>query len=188
MVDALARMAEVGKPWTADNVSLVEPPPPALINVRGAGDDVAFAAAVGGATGVALPVEANRFATSGDVSIAWLGPDEWLIIAPGGQEGALCTAMESALEGRHHAVTDVSANRSVFRLSGTGVRDLLAAGSPFDFHPRNFAAGDCTQTVLARTGAIILQRDDAPSYDILVRRSFARYLWQWLETAARLAG
>ena len=35
---------------------------------------------------------------------------------------------------------------------------------------------------------ILLQHDATPSYDINVRRSFAHYVWTWLEDAAREYG
>lgn len=184
MAESPKRRVAVGGAWTGSATSLVELAPPALIDVRGRAGDAAFDDAVASVLGAKPPTAANRFVMAGDVTIAWLGPDQWLIIAPAGEEAALTEALASALDGLHHAVTDVSGGRSVFRLTGEGARDLLAAGSPFDFHPRRFGPGDCAQTVLARTTALILQRDAAPTYDVLVRRSFARYLWDWLTSAA----
>ena len=36
----------------------------------------------------------------------------------------------------------------------------------------------------ARCQVLLHQTDDAPAYDLYVQRSFARYLWSWLEDAA----
>ena len=61
---------------------------------------------------------------------------------------------------------------------------MLAKGCPLDLHPRVFGPGHCAQSQIARVNAIIHQRDGSPSYDIVVRRSFADYLARWLDDAA----
>ena len=40
------------------------------------------------------------------------------------------------------------------------------------------------QSRFARCHVLLHQTDDAPAYDLYVQRSFARYLWSWLEDAA----
>lgn len=44
-----------------------------------------------------------------------------------------------------------------------------------DFDPPRFTAGHCT----------VIQIDDTPTYELLVRRSFAAYLGDWFMTAGR---
>ena len=46
-------------------------------------------------------------------------------------------------------------------------------------------AGDCAMTQLARVRAGIRQIDERPAYRILVERSVATYLWDWLTDAMR---
>jgi sarcosine oxidase subunit alpha len=105
----------------------------------------------------------------GERSVLWLGPSEWLIVdgdpidLPGG--------------------VDVSANRTTVEVSGPHARDILEKGCTLDLHPRAFEAGQCAQTMLARTQVILWQRTDA--YHLLVRNSFARYLADWLVDATR---
>lgn len=62
-------------------------------------------------------------------------------------------------------------------------REALAKVCSLDLHPRRFGPGRCAQTLLARCGAILHQLDDAPSYDLLPRRSYAEYLWMLLTDA-----
>jgi len=81
------------------------------------------------------------------------------------------------------AVTDVSANRVLFELSGPAARDTLATGCPLDLHPRVFGPGRCAQTLLARTAVIVWQTDAAPTFRLLVRASFADHVRRWLEDA-----
>src|SRR5215831_5710066 len=61
----------------------------AIINIRGDASSSAFSAAVKTATGADLPAEANTVSTAGDVSILWLGPDEWWVVAPDAKRASL---------------------------------------------------------------------------------------------------
>jgi sarcosine oxidase, subunit gamma len=116
--------------------------------------------------------------------VCWLGPDEWLLVTPEGRCAAIEAALRTALVGVRSAVTDISGGQTVVALRGGAVRDLLAKGCPLDLHPRVFAAGQCAQSHLAKAPVLIRQLDGEPSFEIVVRRSYADYLWLWLEDAA----
>jgi sarcosine oxidase subunit gamma len=151
------------------------------VNVRAS---EAVAARVGQALGMALPMEPNTVNTRDGRSALWLGPDEWLIVDAPGRVAEIETLVREVLAPDWGSVVDVSANRVVFELSGPSARDVLAQGCPLDLHPRQFGAGRCAQTLLARTAVILWQIDAAPTYRILVRASFAAHLARWLADAA----
>ena len=176
-------MAGIGLIETAA-LRLTEVPFPTQIGLRGDPADGAFMAAAKGAFGLALPTTPNRVTTTGARRALWLGPDEWLVVTPPGAEGAMCAALHAVRPGRHVAVTDVSEGRAVIGLAGPRARDVLAKGCPLDLHPRAFGPGRCAQSTLAKALVILHQIDDRPAYDIYVERSFADYLWTWLEDAA----
>ncbi len=185
-VGAVARFASafaVPPDRAGGALTLVEMIPPGQINLRCDGHDPRAARAVGGVLQGLLPVNANTVQSAADVTVLWLGPDEWLILTEPGQEGAVMAQLREALTGLHAAVTDVTGNRALLRLSGPSARETLQKGCTLDLHPRGFRPGQCAQTVLARAGIILHQRDDAPTYDILPRRSFAEYVWLWLSDA-----
>ena len=161
----LARAA----PDTDAGVTLCERPFRHQVNLRGG-------AAVARAAGIALPREPNT-ATE---NALWLGPDEWLICG----DSDPAPALREAVKGLHGTVTDVGEGRAVIGLSGPHARDVLAKGCPLDLHPREFRPGRCAQSILAQAAIILHQRDATPSYDIHVARSYAGYLWSWLEDAA----
>jgi sarcosine oxidase subunit gamma len=81
-------------------------------------------------------------------------------------------------------VVDVSDSRAVITLSGPRALDVLAKGCPLDLHPRVFSPGRCAQSLLAKAHVLLHRVDDAPTFEIYVHRSFADYLWTWLEDAA----
>ena len=156
---------------------------PGQINLRGRPSDTAFLAAAGSVLDCRLPVSPNTVQTAGDLTVLWLGPDEWLVLTPPGAEAAIIARLREALAGIHAAVTDVSGNLARLRLAGNHARDVLAKGCSLDLHPRRFQPGQCAQTLILRCGIILHQIDDRPSYDLLPRRSFAEYLWMWLSDA-----
>lgn len=139
--------------------------------------------------GVALPTTANTAVSGADgVEVLWLGPDEWLVVAPPDQ-AALEPALREAL-GSAGAVVDVSAHRTTITVSGPLTRDVLARGCSLDLDPRISPAGTCVQTLLALAGVILVVRegltqDGAGEVHLLVRSSFARYLADWLLDACR---
>ena len=153
------------------------------INLRGR-PTKRFLAAVGAALGFEPPTDPNTAVGGNGRTALWLGPDEWLIVTPPGEEGATCAALRTMRLGRHFAVTDVSEGRAVIGLAGADARDVLAKGCPLDLHPRAFGPGRCAQSTLAKALVILHQLSDRPAYDIYVERSFADYLWTWLEDAA----
>jgi sarcosine oxidase subunit gamma len=167
----------------ANGLILAELVVPGLINLRGRPSDTAFLAAAGSVLDCRLPVNPNTVQTAGDLTVLWLGPDEWLLLTPPGAETAIIARLRKALTGIHAAVTDVSGNHARLRLAGDRARDVLAKGCSLDLHPRRFQPGQCAQTLILRCGVILHQIDHRPSYDLLPRRSFAEYLWMWLSDA-----
>ncbi|SFS89548.1 sarcosine oxidase subunit gamma [Saccharopolyspora flava] len=140
---------------------------------------------IGTALGVMLPNQAGQVARTERLLVAWLGPDEWLLVAPEGETEQLESTLTDALGDEHGAVVDVSAHRTILQVSGPKAPELLAKGCALDLHRRAFGPDSCAQTLLARTGVLLVGRDaEPPSYWVFVRASFARYLADWLCDAA----
>ena len=165
-------------------VALSERPFPGLVNLRG--KHKSASAAVELTFGFALPAAPNTTAAKGKTSAFWLGPDEWWLLAEDGTK--LAAKLRDAVDGKGCAVTEVGESRTVIRATGPRARDLLAKGCPLDLHPSLFAKGACAQTVMAKAGVLIHAVDDGPTYDLYVLRSFAEYLWRWLEDAGQEYG
>ena len=162
------------------------------IDLRGDPHDRAFMAAVGRVLDLLLPSEPCTSAAKAQIAALWLGPDEWLVTCPAHDVPRLLGALREALADVHAAITDVTDGRVAFRLAGPSARDVLAKGCPLDLHPRAFPPGSCAQSLLAKAAVLIHLLDDdrerGASFDIYVARSFAHYLWTWLEDASREYG
>ena len=142
----------------------------------------AAAARIAVALGAPLPVRPGTVATAGRRRVLWLGPDEWLIVGPDGDAPLIEQAVRPVL-GEYASLVDVSADAATIELSGPAARDVLEKGCSIDLHPRAFGPGRCAQTLVASAGVILDQVDAVPSYRLLVRASFARYLADWLVDA-----
>ena len=130
--------------------------------------------------GLTLP-EPGQAAASGARIALWVGPRRWFVVEPG--RGRLAVALEQAAAGSF-AVTDLSHSRTVLRLSGASVFDVLAKGCAVDLHPRRVSTGDSIVTGLARHAVVLHVVDVAPTVDVYVYRSFAQDLFEWLTGAA----
>lgn len=120
--------------------------------------------------------EPNRVTGTEQHAALWLGPDEWLLVAPDGQAGRIRAEVRQALGDSVASTVDVSANRTTLRLSGARAREVLEKVCSLDLHPRAFEPGQCAQTLLGRAQVILWQVNAEPSYRIMVRCSFAGYL------------
>ncbi|MBQ0924876.1 sarcosine oxidase subunit gamma [Saccharopolyspora endophytica] len=140
---------------------------------------------IGTALGTMLPNQAGQVSRTERLLVAWLGPDEWLLVGPEGEADRIQATVAEALGDEHGAVVDVSAHRTIIEVAGPKAPELLAKGCALDMHRRSFGPDRCAQTLLARTGVVLLCRDaEPPNYWIFVRASFARYLADWLRDAA----
>ena len=162
------------------------------LELRGDPADRAFMGAVGRTMDLLLPSEPNTAAGRGDLTALWLGPDAWLLTCPPDAVAAHIGGLRTALSDVHAAIIDVSDGRVALRLAGPNARDVLAKGCPLDLHPRSFASGSCAQSLSAKASVLIHLLDDhaerGPTFDLYVARSFAHYLFAWLEDAGREYG
>ena len=154
------------------------------LNLRGKSSNTAFLAAVLKVLGSEPPLEANTMIESGDVRIYWLGPDEWLIITPTGQQGKVQAELLKALDGVFSSVVDNSSGLTMVEISGDNAGSLLATDCPFDLHPREFKPGQCAQTRLAKAGMTLSPLRKGVGFEVIIRRSFADYLLLWMQDAA----
>lgn len=180
MAEQDPRLAPAAAIDLSDIVGLTEVPHQAQVNLRGEGDDLKFMSAVMSVIGADLPTRPNRCNPGTEVKALWLSPDEWLIVGADGKQHDLVWKLEKALEGQHVAINDVSANRTMFELTGPHARTVLMKSCEMDFHPRVFKVGDCAQTLIAKSQAII-EQTEADTFHIYVRCSFSRYVAGWLK-------
>jgi sarcosine oxidase subunit gamma len=188
MLSSVAPAAKTASVLEMPNISLRQMPFAAMLNLRGPADDARFVELSSAIIGLPLPTAPNRFVSSNGRHCLWQGPDEWLIIDTDNKAGDIARQFGDVLADFHHAVTDVSGNRVTLRLSGHWATELLSVGCSLDFGAGAFLPGMALQTILARTPVTIMCITEAPTFDLLARRSLARYLQAWLVNAAGSVG
>jgi sarcosine oxidase subunit gamma len=140
------------------------------------------ARALEGVLGTQLPSSAGEVSGRAPHDVLWQGPDEWLVVSQLSAD-VLVPALVEAAAGRHAAVVDVSANRTIVELKGAAARAVLEKGCPLDLHPRVFGPGQAVTTTLARI-PLVLWQVGSDSYRLLPRSSFADYVARWLLDAS----
>ena len=125
-------------------------------------------------------------ADGSDPRSLWIGPDRWLIVSSSMSAESLVKKCEESLGDILHNAVDNSAGLAVFRLTGTGARNLLAAGCGIDLRDEKFQVGNCCRTRFAQIAAVITA--DAPEqFDIYVDRSYENYLGAWLRDSLSIS-
>lgn len=156
-------------------------PLPAMTRLSARGG-AAAARRIGKAFGVMLPEAALQAAEQGERAALWLGPDEWLLLAP--PEDGLAQRLEAGLAGEPGCVVDISHRQIALEVGGPGAAAALNAGCPLDLDLAAFPAGRCTRTVLAKAD-VVLWRRGPERFHLECWRSFAPYVLAVLDQAAQ---
>ena len=155
-------------------------PPARRFVLRG---DSAARAAAERVLGVSVPALACRAGSNGSRAALWLGPDEWLLIAPD-DDAAAAVALDRGLETLAHSLVDVSHRQIGLAVTGGQAATLLSAGCPLDLEISAFPVGMCTRTMLSKA-EVVLWRTGIEEFRLEVWRSFAAYVTEYLAGAAR---
>jgi sarcosine oxidase subunit gamma len=153
-----------------------------MITVRGDLSDEKLGKAVKAATGQEIPdVRRVNMGTKG--SVAWMSPDELLLLVD--YEAAVTTVqkMEKSLGKTHSLVVNVSDARAMFQVSGKGARDVLAKGAPIDLSVDNFSVGHIQRTRIAQLAAALWMTDE-DSFNVVCFRSVGEHMYNWLKVSA----
>ncbi|MEQ6247619.1 sarcosine oxidase subunit gamma family protein [Sulfitobacter sp. HNIBRBA3233] len=135
------------------------------------------------AAGVAMP-GTRQITTDGDAALAWMSPDELLVMCPYAEAGQRVADMQKALGGEHALVVNVSDARAIFDVSGPRAREVIAKLAPVDLAPAQFGPGEIRRTRLAQVPAAfwMVSQD---SFRVVCFRSVAQYVFNLLKTAAQ---
>ena len=164
--------------------SIREVPFQGFLNLRGKSENSEFLAAVNKVLGCSLPVKANTVVEAGDYKVYWLGPDEWLVITPTGQQGKVQSELQAVLADIFSSVVDNSSGLTLLNITGENAANLIARDCPLDLHSSVFKPGQCAQTRLAKAGATISPLFVETGFELVIRRSFADYLLLWMQDAS----
>ncbi|WP_107498591.1 sarcosine oxidase subunit gamma family protein [Thalassobius sp. I31.1] len=155
-----------------------------MITLRGDLADKALIKAVKDATGAAMP-EQRKITTGTSGKVAWMSPDELLLVVDHAQAPGVVDALSTALKDQFAMAVNVSDARVMFEVSGEGAapREVLAKLAPVDLATESFGVGDVRRTRLAQVaGAFWVEEDGA--FRVVAFRSVAQYVGDLLAQAA----
>lgn len=171
-------------PIEGASVALKELPLMGHFNLRINPDNSAAMQAASKVLGMDLPGAVLTSIEQDGTRISWVSPDEWYVLMPRDQAAGFEIAFREALADHHYSIVDVSAGQTALELSGVSARSVLMKGAAVDVHDSAFPVGKVVGTAIAKSSGMIV-RDGENSYLLLIRRSFANYLWDWLSDACQ---
>ena len=129
--------------------------------------------------------DACRAHVEGTRACLWLGPDEYLLLAPADQGATdVRAAITAAVGPLPHALVDVSHRQVGLEIYGALATQILNGACALDLDLGEFPVGMCTRTALAKAD-MVLWRTETDTFRVEVWRSFTPYVTALL---AEIAG
>lgn len=135
---------------------------------------------------VCADVTGAKFSAQGQANngLAWMSPDEVLIMVDHGAVDEALEKIAKALKGQHHLAVNVSDARAVLEVQGPFAREVIAKLAPIDLHPATFQPSDFRRTRLGQVAAAFWMTDDQ-TFRVICFRSVADYTFRLLEASAK---
>ena len=150
------------------------------ICLRGDSNNAAFTKTVKSTIGAALPALPCSLIDTPWGGVYWLSADEWLIVCKREIHAELQQKLETALANIRSQVVDNSGGFTSVLLQGKNARDALSHCTVYDLHA--LTAGKVVGSTFGKVSVFLHRQDNG--YALIFRRSFADYIWRYLEHAA----
>lgn len=133
-----------------------------------------------------LPTGTGQYA-GGDPTVLCLRPGEWLSVSESLSPRDLVEKMTAMAGGECSTIHDCSHGLAVFRLRGKGSPWLLGKLSGLDYQAGIKTGRHCARTRMGHISVLVHYRqvdDGTFGFDLVLDRSYARYLWELLTASA----
>lgn len=169
--------------YTAGIAQITEMGAVGMITLRGDLSDKALQKAAIAAAGVNMP-DQRHCLTEGDGGMAWMSPDELLIMCAYADAAPKLADLQEKLAKSHALAVNVSDARAVFEVRGPHAREVMAKLAPVDLDPAQFTSGMFRRTRLAQVPAAFwMPQEDV--FRVVCFRSVAQYVFDVLSVAAQ---
>ncbi len=129
--------------------------------------------ALGEVMGVSQPLTVNRISCMGRLAILWVNENRWLVLPPAGAHESVLQAMRETFG--EDLKLEESSGQLKAHLTQAAIHYLLSSSNT-----QQFSDLPVTEAELSE-GISIMSLHDTQDYDILVRKSCAESLWNWLQ-------
>lgn len=153
--------------------------PLGMISLRVKPGVAGLEAAIREVIGTGVPAT-RRIEVRGDRAVAWMSPDELLLILPYEDTGAAMGTLGSMLAGQHHLAAVVSDARAVFSIEGGKADQVISKLCPVDMD--RLAEGEVRRTRAAQVAAAFWRQGEGVR--LVCFRSVAPYVMGLLTHSA----
>lgn len=153
-----------------------------MITLRGDLSSAKMAKAVKAAVGLGMP-DARGVKVGSKGGVAWMSPDELILFCDYGYVDATVAKLEKSLKGEHFLAVNVSDARTLFRLTGEGVREVIAKGTPADMSVEGLPLGEMRRSRLGQI-AVAFWLTQEGTLELVCFRSVGQFVFEWLCNAA----
>ncbi|MGI9258202.1 MAG: sarcosine oxidase subunit gamma [Gammaproteobacteria bacterium] len=123
---------------------------------------------------ITLPESANTLSRSGDIVSCWIGPTQWILLAPETTGHELVRKLQPNVSDAKTSVVEISDMLQFFAVHGRDADEVLSVCCPLDTHPTAFPKNAVTFTELSGTKALLLR--DTDGFQFAVDRSYADFI------------
>ena len=150
------------------------------INLRGNSKQKDFMANVGKILDTLVPTDPNTINSNNKLKIIWLSPSEWLIeISKIDDFNKILLDLKNSLNSQNTAVTDVTENKTILKLSGIYLYKLLSKFMIIDLDKIMHKESSVAQTIFVKAPVLIIRNhknNEKQSIDLHTNRSHAQYI------------
>ncbi|MDC0057167.1 hypothetical protein OAJ74_03325 [Alphaproteobacteria bacterium] len=159
------------------------------INLRGQSNNKDFMTSSRNILDTSLPTESNTSNVTLNAKVIWLGPNEWLIeINNENKFKEIFSKLQSTLNPQNTAVTDLTENRTIIKVSGHNLYTLLAKFLFIDLDKILQKEAAVTQTLFVKVPVLIVRnhkKNEISSVSIHANRSHSQYIYKLLVDGSR---
>ena len=150
------------------------------LNLRGNPKDKEFLSNTGSILKVLMPLNPNTKIENKNFQVIWLSPNEWLISFVNNDIFIkTLNELTNKLNPEKSSITDISENKTIIRIEGHKVNDLLRKFMILDIENILTNSSKVAQTIFVKIPILIIRNHDhieKKNYDIHVNRSHTTYL------------
>ena len=163
-----------------NNILIQEIPFVGKLNIRGNAKDKEFLSNFGAVLEIVIPLDSNTKVQNKNFQIIWLSPNEWLInFFNHNIFNEILNKLNNKLNPENTSITDISENKTIIRIDGNKVNQLLRKFMILDIENVLQDNTKVAQTIFAKIPILIIRNHNNEakhSYDIHVNRSHTTYL------------
>lgn len=127
-----------------------------------------------------VPTKSNTSHSNNQLKIIWLSPNEWLIeIYKIEDFNKILLNLKNSLNSQNTAVTDVTENRTILKLSGIHLYKLLSKFMIINLDKVMYKESSVAQTIFVKVPVLIIRnhiKNEEQSIDLHTNRSHAQYI------------